>query len=126
LILGTGMKKGELFKRFSAVALDLALFYFAAKVAGFHHAGLVFLWIFYETASAAQWQGATLGKKIMGLRVVTTAKKPVRWSKAFIRALAKPFSTAILLLSGLGIGKKEKIKTWHDRLAGTAVVGHAH
>ena len=126
LILGTVMKKGELFKRFSALALDLPLFYFAAKVAGFHHGGLVFLWIFYETVSVAAWQGATIGKKIKGLRVVTTAQKPVPWPKALVRSLAKPFSAVVFLLGGLGKGQKGKMKVWHDSLAGTVVVSHAH
>ena len=119
------MKKGGYLKRLSAAALDLPLFYLAAKVAGFHHGGLVLLWFFYETASVAAWQGATLGKKIMGLRVVTTAQKPVPWPKALARSLGKPLSAAGFLLGGLGKGPKGKMKAWHDRLAGTDVVSHA-
>src|ERR1041384_6494149 len=49
--------------------------------------------IVYETILVSQWRGYTVGKKIMGIRVVTTAGKQLDWVKAFVRTVSKTLSS---------------------------------
>ncbi len=68
--------------------------------------------------------GQTLGKKIMGIRVISLkTHKPPRCTAAFIRETVGKFASGIFF--GLGffwIFFNEKHQTWHDKIAGTIVV----
>ena len=116
------MKSASFQKRAFAFAIDIFLFYLAGRIAGFHDVSLVLLWVFYETAYISQLDGSTVGKKRMGLKVVTDARKSVTLSKAFIRAVVKVFSTLLFLAGDLWMLKGKKTKTWHDQRAGTIVI----
>jgi uncharacterized RDD family membrane protein YckC len=85
--------------------------------------GLVLaLWGFtYLIASIAIF-GKTLGKAVLGLRVVTSSGDPaLRKKEPFVRALTFPLSF-ILALGFFGIVWGRERRAWHDHFAGTAVV----
>jgi uncharacterized RDD family membrane protein YckC len=68
--------------------------------------------------------GATPGKKIMGLKVISDGPSPaLSFRSVILRETIYRFISAIVL--GLGyitVNWNEKRLTWHDRLAGTRVV----
>ena len=83
------------------------------------------LWALYFVGFTATC-GQTPGKRIMSLRVVDESGKPVDWNIAFIRFLIG-YPVSILSL-GLGfywalVDKNNQ--AWHDKIAGTLVIGPA-
>lgn len=67
--------------------------------------------------------GKTVGKWILGLRVVGADGAPTTTGKAaFIRTLTYPLSFVVLGVGLLGIVFGRERRAWHDHLAGTAVV----
>lgn len=66
--------------------------------------------------------GATIGKYIMGLRVVTAEGRRLRPLQAVIRALAYAPSALCLYFGFLAVLTDDRRRGWHDRLARTAVV----
>lgn len=66
--------------------------------------------------------GQTLGKKIVGIKIISTSKKDISYLKAIIR-----FFLSILSLSLFGLGFIQAIfdkkkQAWHDKLSETIVV----
>ena len=112
------MKKASFFERFIAIFIDGLVL-----GVGFHflRLGGLFLFVLYETILLSQWNGQTIGKKVMGLKVVTTSGKKPDWVKALIRSLSRALS-GILLLGYLWMLWDEKSQTWHDKIADTYVV----
>ena len=83
------------------------------------------LWSMYFVGFTATC-GQTPGKRIMGLRVVNEDGTPVDWSTAANRFFIG-YSISILPL-GLGfywalVDKNNQ--AWHDKIAGTLVIGPA-
>jgi uncharacterized RDD family membrane protein YckC len=89
------MKKASIFKRFLAAFIDGLLF--AVLFWAIKNPAVQILSIVYETILISQWGGYTVGKKIMGIKVVTTSGGQVDWVKAFVRSISK-------ILSGLALG----------------------
>jgi len=85
-----------------------------------HFGGLV-LGVVYETILLSQWNGQTIGKKVMGIKVVSASRGKVDWLKAMIRSLSRALSL-ILFLGYLWMLWDEKSQTWHDKIADTYVV----
>ena len=119
------MNKAGFWRRFVAVFIDgilLAPFsYLSLIAAGNSYAGFP-LQIIYETILISQWGGYTVGKKVMGIRVVTTGGEQLDWVKSFIRAVSKILSALALLIGYLWMLWDEKKQTWHDMIADTFVV----
>ena len=98
---------------------DIVAIYFFYLAVSF--LSFVFLHMVYFTVFHA-WFGQTIGKMIMGIRVVTTGNRLISPSVAFLR-----WSGYILSLFPLGAGflwsavDKDHC-AWHDRLAKTMVV----
>ncbi len=114
------MKKATFFQRFIAAMIDGVLFWglgFALRNGIF---GLLF--IAYETVLVSQWDGYTVGKKIMGIRVVPVSGTQVDVVMAFIRSISKILSGVVFYLGFLWMLWDEKSQTWHDKLAETNVV----
>lgn len=119
------MKNTNLFpKRSAAFAIDLAVVYVTARIAGFNHGELLVAWLAYESF-AVYWKGFTIGKYCLGLRVKIGPKKPISFSKSMIRALGKMVSTAVFFLGDLWPLWDRKDQTWHDKAAATQVVPNA-
>jgi uncharacterized RDD family membrane protein YckC len=113
------MKKAGFLKRFVAAFIDGIIF---AGV-GFATAGIgSVLWFVYEAVLVSQWDGYTIGKKVMGIKVVSGSKGGVDILKAFIRSLSKILSGCLLGLGYLWMLWDEKSQTWHDKIADTNVV----
>ena len=102
------MKKADFFQRLLATLID-------------HLLCLGVFWILYETILVSQWDGYTVGKKIMGIRVVSANPEKVDWVRALVRSVSKILSS-FLLLGYLWMLVDEDSQTWHDKLAETYVV----
>jgi uncharacterized RDD family membrane protein YckC len=66
--------------------------------------------------------GQTVGKAIMGLRVVTIDGKRMGVRRSFIRALCYTLSLAPLGLGFLWVLGEDRRKAWHDKIAHTYVL----
>lgn len=114
------MKKAGFGKRFVATFIDgilFGLFDFTLR-----DNTLLALFIVYETILIAKWNGQTVGKKILGLKVVSDKGGSLDWIKAFVRSASKILSAAPLFLGFLWMLWDEKSQTWHDKIADTDVV----
>lgn len=70
----------------------------------------------------ASYKQATLGKQIMGLRVVDTEGKKIGLGKATLRTLGKGLSGAIFLIGFIMAGFTDKNQALHDKLSGCLVL----
>jgi uncharacterized RDD family membrane protein YckC len=66
--------------------------------------------------------GQTVGKAVMGLRVVTTDGKRMGVKRSFIRTLCYVLSLAPLGLGFLWVLGEDRRRTWHDKIAHTYVL----
>lgn len=66
--------------------------------------------------------GQTLGKTMLGLKVVDRAGSPLSTGKAVLRYLGYLISAAIFSLGFVWIAFDQKRQGWHDKIAGTYVV----
>jgi len=82
----------------------------------------ILLAIVYEALLIALWNGQTIGKLAMGIRVVTADGQPVPVGMAFARAGMKIVSGAALGLGYLWMLWDPNKQTWHDKVAKTYVV----
>jgi len=81
----------------------------------------IFLHMIYFTIFHA-WSGQTIGKMIMGIRVVTKDNKQVSPSVAFLRWTGYILSFVPLATGFLWSAVDKDHCAWHDRLAQTRVV----
>lgn len=80
------------------------------------------LWILYCLfAEASSWQG-TLGKRLMGIKVVDQNGLPLTFQHSLKRNAAKVFSYLLLFVGFIVIIFDSKKRGWHDRAALTFVV----
>lgn len=136
---------GGFFRRSFAFALDLAvlawleailfyLVYVAYKVGLAAHGKAVDLGAVVEISSSAGVAlavgyfallhgaaGQTIGKWVMGLRVVSDREAPIGYRRALIRSAGYLLS-AFFLLGFLWVLLNRERRAWHDLLAGTWVV----
>lgn len=138
----TGYYCGAASRAASAV-LDVALVFglFTIGVAGFDMLSSLFFGVsFSDDRSSVLWivvlscwaflyfavslvvAGRTLGKGIVGLRVVLADGSPVTPGRAVVRTLALPFSILFFGLGLIGIFVQREHRAFHDLVAGTAVV----
>jgi uncharacterized RDD family membrane protein YckC len=102
--------------RAAAVLVDCVLFF----IISFMTAGIGgFGWILYEVCLLTLWNGQTLGKKAVGIKVQGVQGD---WGKAIVRTLMKIVSAAPLGLGYLWMLWDKDGQTWHDKVAGTQVV----
>ena len=66
--------------------------------------------------------GQTLGKKILGIRVVDGEEQPPGFGRVTIREVIGKFISAICLLIGFLVVIHREKKAWHDSFAGTQVI----
>jgi uncharacterized RDD family membrane protein YckC len=79
--------------------------------------GFLYLWISYAVF------GKTIGKTIVGLRVVSADGRIAMNSKQpLVRVLTYPLGFAVLGIGLLGVVFNPRRQAWHDRFARTAVV----
>lgn len=80
-------------------------------------------WAFFYLWFSLAVFGKTVGKMLLGLRVVSSDGEIVlKGRRPLIRVLTYPLSFAVLGIGLLGIVFNPERQAWHDRLARTAVV----
>jgi uncharacterized RDD family membrane protein YckC len=81
---------------------------------------LVFSFVYFTFFFALG--GATIGKYVMGLRVVTADGRRLRPRRAVLRALAYAPSALALYLGFLSVLTDDRRRGWHDKIARTVVI----
>ena len=66
--------------------------------------------------------GQTIGKRVLGLRVVTASGGRLSLGRAALRLAGYVLSAAPLYLGFLAMLVDDRRRTWHDRIAGSAVI----
>ena len=66
--------------------------------------------------------GQTLGKTLVGVKIVNTDGSPVSGGKAFLRYIGYIISGIVVSLGFLWIAFDRKRQGWHDKIAGTYVI----
>ena len=82
---------------------------------------LMLSWIYYASMESSSWQ-ATLGKKILGLRVTDLAGNRITFARASGRFFGKILSGMILGIGFLMAGFTARKQALHDILAGCLVL----
>ena len=75
----------------------------------------------YFTYFHGAW-GQTIGKMIVGLKVVQVDGQPLTFSRSLVRAIAYFFSALPVFLGFFWVGFTAHKRSWHDAIAGTIVV----
>jgi len=78
-------------------------------------------WIYFAGLESSEWQ-ATIGKKILGMKVTDTEGQRINFIKASVRYVAKILSSFILMIGFIMVAFTAKKKGLHDYIAGTTVV----
>ncbi len=88
----------------------------------FFYVNTTFVFWFWTVLFEAFWQGRTLGKAIVGLRVISCSGRPLRFSQAFVRNVLRladfmlgPFVTLIM-------GANERMARLGDVASDTVVI----
>lgn len=132
-----GLGYGGAWRRLVALLIDIAvIFMITIIVSLIFGTGDVAVWlmfaiiVIYFVGSWARW-GQTLGKKIMGARIVKANGDPIGWGRALLRFiclfwyfwfLGYILSLVVLLVIFIIIGISSKKRGIHDIIAGTYVV----
>ncbi|MNI33377.1 RDD family protein [compost metagenome] len=66
--------------------------------------------------------GQTLGKMLIGIKVISSSKSPLKWEHILLRELIGKFIVIIIPLVAIIIGLHPKKLSLHDRMAGTYVI----
>lgn len=87
------------------------------------YAVVFFLWAFVYLWFSLAIFGKTVGKALLGVRVVgSDGNVTLNGSKPFVRTLTYPLSFVVFGLGLVGIVWGRERRAWHDHFAGTAVV----
>jgi len=83
--------------------------------------GMIIQWLWFTIAESSKWQ-ATLGKKLLGLKVVDEHGQRISFARANGRYWSKILSAIILLIGFLMVAFTKKKQGLHDVIASTYVV----
>lgn len=76
----------------------------------------------YHIYMLVNYNGATLGKQAMGIKVVTASGQPIDYKTAALRYIGYIISGLALGLGFIWVLFDEKKQGWHDKIANTYVV----
>jgi len=82
---------------------------------------LVIGWLYFALLESSE-RGATVGKMVMGLRVVTSDGQRLSFMNATGRYFAKILSAIILCIGFIMIAFTDRKRGLHDMIAGTLVI----
>jgi uncharacterized RDD family membrane protein YckC len=82
---------------------------------------LVIGWLYFALLESSE-RGATVGKMVMGLRVVTSDGRRLSFMNATGRYFAKILSAIILCIGFIMIAFTDRKRGLHDMIAGTLVI----
>ncbi len=83
--------------------------------------GILIPWLYFTISESSPWQ-ATLGKKILGLRVTDEAGNRIGFGRANGRYWSKILSALTLGIGYIMVAFTEKKQGLHDKIAGTLVL----
>jgi len=83
--------------------------------------GILITWLYFTISESSPWQ-ATLGKKVLGLRVTDEAGNRIGFGKANGRYWSKILSALILCIGFIMVAFTERKQGLHDKIAGTLVL----
>lgn len=66
--------------------------------------------------------GQTVGKDLLGIKVVCKDGEPPGWGRAFLRYIGYIISAVVLSLGFMWVLFDKKRQGWHDKIAGTYVI----
>jgi len=79
--------------------------------------------IAYYTLLEGGARGQTVGKRLIGIRVIDLARGgPIGYGRAFVRTIGRALSFFVFGLGYLWMLWDREKQTWHDKLAGSIVV----
>ncbi|PVY43053.1 RDD family protein [Pontibacter virosus] len=79
-------------------------------------------WLYFAGTESAAWQGS-IGKHLLGLRVVGQSGERISFRRASLRYLLKPISIFVLLMQALtGAKVLAYSRLFHDRICKTRVL----
>lgn len=78
-------------------------------------------WLYYSILESSKWQ-ATIGKKVLGLRVTDEEGRRITFLRATGRYFAKWLSALIFGVGFMMAGWSQKKQALHDRIAKTLVI----
>ena len=90
----------------------------STRFAGFFYLLFMYLYFIFFFSTTGQ----TVGKAVMGLRVITTDGKRMGVKRSFIRTLCYTLSLMPLGLGFLWVLGEDRRKAWHDKIAHTYVL----
>lgn len=82
---------------------------------------IIINWLYFALQESGPSQ-ATLGKKALGLKVLSVNGRPISFGQATGRFFGRYVSAAILFIGYLMMLWDDKKQTLHDKLAGTIVI----
>ncbi|HYL63967.1 MAG TPA: RDD family protein [Candidatus Methylomirabilis sp.] len=101
---------------------DVAAFVGVGFVLGFIGIVVLVSWLYYALSESSSWQ-ATVGKKILNLKVTDMSGQPISFARASGRYFAKIITGMIPLLIGYILaGFTEKKQAVHDMIASCLVL----
>ncbi|MDO8657227.1 MAG: RDD family protein [Candidatus Levybacteria bacterium] len=123
------MKYSGFFRRLFAFILDgiitnipfILIFGFKESYTSTELGIFVVAWTAYTVWMVGMY-GATIGKKLMGIKILKENGEKVNYSDALVREIASYLSIAIVGLGYLFIIWDKKKQGWHDKIAKTVVV----
>lgn len=80
-----------------------------------------FAWLYFAIFESSKWQ-ATVGKRVLGLKVVDLEGNRVGFWRATARYFSKLLSRFILMIGFLMIFWTKKKQALHDKIASTLVI----
>jgi uncharacterized RDD family membrane protein YckC len=82
------------------------------------------LFFFMALYGALMWKlrGTTIGGIICKLQIVRTDDRPLDWATCIVRSLGCVLSAFVCGLGFIWIAIDDNRESWHDKIAGTAVV----
>ena len=83
--------------------------------------GILIQWLWFTIPESSKWQ-ATIGKKMVGLKVTDENGERIGFGKANGRYWSKILSALILFVGFVMVAFTEKKQGLHDKIAGTLVV----
>lgn len=114
------LPRAGFWERMGAAFLDVILVSILAAIVG--GAPLGFLVMLAYFAGMWAWKGTTVGGVVLKLKVVRLDGAPISFPVALVRGLGAAFSTVVLFLGFFWIAWDVEKQSWHDKIAGTAVV----
>jgi uncharacterized RDD family membrane protein YckC len=118
------LPRANFWERMGAAFLDMILVGILFGLVGGPPLGLLVILAYFTGMWA--WKGTTVGGVILKLKVVRLDGQPITFPVALIRGLAAAFSVVAMFLGFLWIAWDKDKQSWHDKIAGTAVVRLPH